>query len=79
MAWILVHALDLDYHALYQETGKGPSGFRGHQEALPPWDGPPPFPVPQIGILARFPDPQLWRGCVQSDCSHDKKTIGLLA
>ena len=46
MAWILVHALDLDNHALHEKAGEGPSCFRGRQEALPPWDGPPPFPVP---------------------------------
>jgi len=46
MAWILVHALDLDHHALHQKSDEGPTCFRGRSEALPPWYGPPPVPVP---------------------------------
>ena len=79
MAWILVHALDLDYYALHQKADEGPSCFRGRQEALPTWDGSPPVPVPQVGLIASFSDPQLWRGRVQTDLSYDKKDVGLLA
>jgi len=79
VAGILVYPLDVHYPPLHQEVAQGPSRLCGHQKALPPWDGPPPLPVPSTGLIAPIPRPQLWRGRVCTNISHGKEARRLLA